>query len=94
MNWVQGKTAFVVALAAAVVAVVGGLLSGGVRPPLRVDATAWSLCSSRYQRASTLADTLIIDQQRPVMSRGQATVAVTCRVLRESRAQSVRRPTR
>lgn len=39
-------------------------------------------CQAGYQRSRTAADSAMIDSQRPIISRGQATAALTCRELR------------
>jgi len=39
-------------------------------------------CRAAYRRSHSMVDSAMIDVQRPIVSRGQATVARTCRELR------------
>ena len=64
----------------------GSLLVLKSRPNYLLDAQAWTLCEQGYRRG-TRQDTLITDRQRPIVSRGQATVAVTCGTMRAARSR-------
>ena len=48
------------------------------------DDVAIELCRAAYRRALTAQDSAIVDAQRPITSRAQASVALTCRALRQS----------
>ena len=52
---------------------------------LAVDAQAWTYCEQGYARARTAVDSQIVDTRRPVLSRGHATVALTCGTMRVTR---------
>lgn len=49
-----------------------------------IDVRAAELCRASYHRARTAADSQIVDGQRPVVSRLQATTALTCGVMRRT----------
>jgi len=42
------------------------------------------LCASNYSRAQSAPDSQIVDAQRPITSRGQATRALTCGEMRRT----------
>jgi hypothetical protein len=46
------------------------------------EEVAAAQCRAGYQRARTATDSAVVDAQRPIISREQATVARTCRELR------------
>jgi hypothetical protein len=48
------------------------------------DDLAIAECRASYAKAQSLRDTTTVDRLRPITSRGQATVAVTCQVFRLS----------
>jgi hypothetical protein len=48
------------------------------------DSTAIEVCRGSYARARNARDSTIIDVQVPVTSRGQASVAISCGVLRSA----------
>jgi len=48
------------------------------------DARAAELCRANYHRARTAADSQMVDGQRPIVSRVQATTALTCGAMRQS----------
>ena len=68
--------------AALVLALVAILAVAAVSLRRAPDTAALSLCRGAYQRARTARDSAAVDLQRPVTSRGQATVAVDCRTFR------------
>jgi hypothetical protein len=76
--------AWAIAGALAIASVVGWLL---LRRPARLaeDAQAWTLCEQGYRRARVAADTQAVDNQQPVISRAQASVALTCGAMRVAR---------
>jgi hypothetical protein len=59
---------------------------------LAVDAEAWTFCQQGYARARTAVDSQMVDVQRPVLSRGHATVALTCGTMRVARRPRPSRP--
>lgn len=65
----------------AILAGTAWLYMRAVRPS---DYLAWEDCRAAYARAATATDSLLVDQRRPIHTRGDAEAAVTCRVLRES----------
>jgi hypothetical protein len=69
-------------LAVVVFAAVITLLN--LRQPGRVpgDAAAAEQCRAAYRSARTAADSASVDMRRPVVSRGHATVALSCGVMR------------
>jgi len=46
------------------------------------DTTAIELCRQDYQRARTATDSAMVGERVPILSRGQATAAVSCGTLR------------
>jgi hypothetical protein len=55
-----------------------------LRPTRLDDIQAWEWCRAGYEQALTLADSSAVDNRRPIVSRGQAEAALTCRTLRGS----------
>ena len=49
-----------------------------------IDPRAAELCRANYRRARTAVDSQMVDRQRPVVSRLQATTALTCGVMRQT----------
>jgi hypothetical protein len=50
------------------------------------EAAAAEVCRAGYAHAAAAADSAAVDAQRPIVSRGQATVARSCRELRRAGA--------
>jgi hypothetical protein len=88
--WYRSRTALlilIVVLGAGLVYVTGRWTAVGPS-----DELVWRECGPAYARAKTKADSAAIDQRRPVIGRTQATSAVSCGLLRKSRANSDRGP--
>ena len=57
----------------------------GCRPGQSIpDAEAAQLCRTDYLRARTASDSVAVDARRPILSRGQATTALTCGAMRKA----------
>jgi hypothetical protein len=65
-------------------AILGFYLLRANRLSLPVDSIAAQTCRADYSRARTGVDTATIDSRRPITSRAQAPVALTCGALRRS----------
>jgi hypothetical protein len=48
------------------------------------DPVAAAECRRGYESARTAADTALVDSRRPIISRGQATAAPSCGLLRKA----------
>ena len=48
------------------------------------NAQAMELCRADYRRARNAADSQMVDAQRPIVSRVQATTALTCGTMRQN----------
>ena len=62
------------------------------RDRLPLDPDAWTFCEQGYSKARATADSEMVDAQRPVLSRGHATVALTCGAMRAARRPRPSRP--
>ena len=73
------------ALLLVVLAGAGAVLLNTWRRPGQgfADEVALQQCAAAYARARGAADTAATDRMRPIISRGQAARALTCRVMRE-----------
>ena len=52
------------------------------RPDRVADIEAWQYCQAAYRRAGNRAESLAVNEQRPVLNRTQATTGLRCGVLR------------
>jgi hypothetical protein len=72
-----------IAIALVLLALLLGVAWWFSRPVLFGDLQAWQHCEAQYARAGTATESLAVDAQRPVLTRTQAAVGVSCGVLRQ-----------
>jgi hypothetical protein len=80
----RGSTALGFGLALVAVAILAVYFLRASRGTLPIDDVAAQMCRADYSRARTHTDTAIIDARRPITSRTQAPIALTCGALRIS----------
>jgi hypothetical protein len=74
-----------VSLRVSIFAAIGVLLVGCRPGQSAADFEAAQICRGDYGRARTAADTSAVDGRRPIISRGQASTALTCGAMRQAR---------
>jgi hypothetical protein len=69
----------------AVAITIGALALYGCRSGQSIaDAEAAQFCRADYLRSRTATDSAAVDSRRPILSRGQASTALTCGAMRRA----------